>query len=234
MALTENLSLIRERLAAAAQRSGREAADIELMGVSKTVSPERIRHAYQAGVRMFGESRVQEFSSKLGALSDLTEARWHMIGHLQSNKAARAVELFSSLDSVDSLRLAQKLNACAHELARPITVLIEVNVGGEDAKSGADPDSPAFEELLQSAPALPYLDFRGLMTVPPFCQDPQRTRPFFQALRELRDRIAARGLARIRMEVLSMGMSHDFEVAVEEGSTRVRIGTALFGERGPH
>jgi len=203
------------------------------MAVSKTVAPEHIREAYQAGLRLFGESRVQEFSSKLGALSDLAEARWHMIGHLQSNKAAKAVELFSALDSVDSLRLAQKLNACAQQRARPIPVLIEVKVGGEDAKSGATPDSQAFDELLRSAPDLPYLDFRGLMTVPPFCQEPQQTRPFFQALRDLRDRIAAQRLPKLRMEVLSMGMSHDFEVAIEEGSTRIRVGTALFGERIP-
>jgi len=201
------------------------------MGVSKTFAPERIREAYAAGLRVFGENRVQEFAGKAGTLTDLRDAEWHMIGHLQTNKAAKAVELFTAVDSVDSLRLAGRLNDSAQQVGKKLGVLIEINVGGEAAKSGMPPESPELMELLQSAPSLEHLEVRGLMTIPPFAEDPQQARPYFRKLRELRDRILARKLPNIRMGVLSMGMSHDFEVAIEEGSTCVRIGTAIFGER---
>ena len=154
-----------------------------------------------------------------------------MIGHLQTNKAAKTAELFRAVDSVDSLKLAEKLDAAARKLSRKLDVLVEINVGGEEAKSGAAPDSQGLEELLLAAPRLEGMVFRGLMTVPPFSDHAQDARPYFRKLRELRDAIAARKLSGIAMEQLSMGMSHDFEVAIEEGSTCVRVGTAIFGER---
>ncbi len=202
-----------------------------LMAVSKTHSPERIREAYDAGQRLFGENRVQEFAGKFEALKDLSCAEWHMIGHLQSNKAAKTVELFGAVDSVDSLKLAERLNASARGIGREIEVLIEVNLGGEASKSGVAPDSGELEDLLLTAPRLEALRFRGLMTVPPFTDDPEGSRKYFRRLRELRDSIAGRRLTAISMDRLSMGMSHDFEVAIEEGSTCVRVGTAIFGER---
>jgi hypothetical protein len=201
------------------------------MAVSKTFAPERIREAYDAGLRLFGENRVQEFAGKAGALVDLRDAEWHMIGHLQTNKAERAAELFSAVDSLDSLHLAQKLNASARQLGKKLGVLIEINVGGEDAKTGMAPGSRELEEILRAAATLEHLVFRGLMTIPPFTQDPEDARAYFRRVRELRDQIAARQLPAIGTEVLSMGMSHDFEVAIEEGSTCVRVGTAIFGER---
>lgn len=201
------------------------------MAVSKTCAAERIREAYDAGLRIFGENRVQEFAGKVDALRELRDMQWHLIGHLQSNKAAKAAELFAAVDSVDSPRLAEKLNASAEAMGKTLEVLIEINVGGEAAKNGVFFDSSELEELLLGATTLGNLEFRGLMTVPPFSDDPEQARPYFRKLRELRDRIAARKLPNVRMEVLSMGMSHDFEVAIEEGSTCVRVGTAIFGER---
>jgi len=229
--VVKNLTAVRERIAAAARRAGRRPEVIALMAVSKTFPPEVIREAYNAGQRLFGENRVQEFADKAGALRELAGVEWHMIGHLQSNKAAKAAELFSAVDSVDSLRLAEKLNAAAQKLNKRLPVLIEINVGGEAAKSGTAPDSPELEQLLAAAPSLEALQIRGLMTIPPFTEDPQLSRRYFRSLRELRDQIAARRLPGISLDVLSMGMSHDFEVAIEEGSTCVRVGTAIFGER---
>jgi len=231
MSITENAAAIRERMAAAAHRAGRSANDVELMAVSKTHPPERIREAHAAGLRLFGENRVQEFAPKAAALADLAGAQWHMIGHLQSNKAAKAVELFGAVDSVDSVKLAEKLDAAARSLGKELTVLIEINVGGEAAKSGVAPDSRELEDLLLDAPRFEALQFRGLMTVPPFADDPEDARPYFRQLRELRDALAARKLPAVHMDVLSMGMSHDFEAAIEEGSTCIRVGTAIFGER---
>jgi hypothetical protein len=230
MSIPENIASIRDRIAAAARRAGRQPEDIALMAVSKTFPAERIREAYDAGLRMFGENRVQEFAGKANALRDLHSAEWHLIGHLQTNKAAKAVELFAAVDSVDSLRLAQKLNASAQQLGKKLKVLIEINVGGEAAKSGVAPESLELEELLSAAPELEHLEFRGLMTIPPFNDDPREARPYFRKLRDLRDQIARR-LPGFNMRELSMGMSHDFEVAIEEGSTCVRVGTAIFGER---
>ena len=218
-------------MAAAARRSGRDLSDIALMAVSKTQPPERIREAYDAGLRLFGENRVQEFAGKVEGLRDLHDAEWHMIGHLQTNKAAKTAELFRAVDSVDSLKLSEKLDAAARALGKKLEVLIEINVGGEAAKSGVAPDSPALEELLINAPRFEALVFRGLMTVPPFTDDPESARPYFRKLRKLREVIAARKLPAVAMDKLSMGMSHDFEVAIEEGSTCVRVGIAIFGER---
>ncbi len=231
MSISENIAEVRERLDKAARFAGRPAEEIALMAVTKTHPPEKIHEAYDAGLRLFGENRIQEFSAKAAALADLHNADWHMIGHLQTNKAARTVELFHTVDSVDSLKLAEKLDASARKLGKKLNVLIEINVGGEAAKSGVASDSPDLEDLLVAAPRFEALTFRGLMTVPPFTDDPQDARPYFRKLRELRDKIAARGLPAIDMAQLSMGMSHDFEVAIEEGSTCVRVGTAIFGQR---
>ena len=182
------------------------------MAVSKTHPPERIREAHAAGLRLFGENRVQEFAGKATALASLADAEWHMIGHLQTNKAGKAAELFHAVDSVDSEKLAEKVDAAALALDKKLSVLIEINVGGEAAKSGVAPDSRELEDLLRAAPRFEALQFRGLMTVPPFTDDPEGARPYFRKLRELRDAIAARKVPALRMDVLSMGMSHDFEV----------------------
>jgi PLP dependent protein len=231
MSVSDNLAAIRHRIAAVAQRTNRRPEEIALMAVTKTQPPERIREAYAAGQRLFGENRVQEFAGKAEALADLKDAEWHMIGHLQTNKSAKAVELFAAVDSVDSLKLAEKLDAAARALGRTLDVLIEIKVGDEAAKSGVAAESAELEQLLLAAPRLEALKFRGLMTVPPFTNDPQGARPYFRNLRELRDAVAARKLRGMSMDVLSMGMSHDFEVAIGEGSTCVRIGTAIFGVR---
>jgi PLP dependent protein len=231
MSIAENIAAVRERIATAARRAGRNADEVTLMAVSKTLPAERIREAYRAGQRLFGENRVQEFIGKVGELRELAGAEWHMIGHLQSNKATAAVEIFDAIDSVDSLKLAQKLNAAAGHGGKKFGVLIEVNVGGEAVKSGVAPESRELEEILGAAGSLDNLEIRGLMTIPPFTEDPQGARRYFRKLREVRDGMVRRRLASVGMDVLSMGMSHDFEVAIEEGSTCVRVGTAIFGER---
>jgi hypothetical protein len=231
MPISQNIAEVRDRIAAAASRAGRPPEEIVLMAVSKTHPPEQIREAYNAGLRLFGENRVQEFAGKAQALTDLAEAEWHMIGHLQTNKAAKAAELFVAVDSVDSVKLAEKLDAAARFVGHKLGVLVEINVGGESAKSGVAPDSRELEELLQAAPRLEALEFRGLMTVPPFTDNPEEARPYFRKLRDLQETIAKRRLPSITMNALSMGMSHDFEVAIEEGSTCIRVGTAIFGER---
>ena len=231
MSVAENIAGVRERIDQAARRAGRNPEEITLMAVSKTFPPQPIREAYEAGLRVFGENRVQEFAGKSEALRDLSGAEWHLIGHLQSNKANKAAELFSAVDSIDSVKLAEKLNAAAERLGKTLSVLIEVNVGGEEAKSGIDPQSHELDAILESAPQFHNLNILGLMTIPPFTDDPEGARPYFRQLRELRDRISARSLPHIEMAILSMGMSHDFEIAIAEGSTCVRVGTGIFGER---
>jgi pyridoxal phosphate enzyme (YggS family) len=224
--IASNLTGIRERIAQAARRAGRDAAETTLVAVSKTFPAEAIRGAYEVGLRHFGENRVQEWESKRPALGDL-EATWHLIGHLQSNKARRAASLFSRIDSVDSAGLAEKLDAAATAEGKRLPVLIEVHLGGEATKSGvSEADLPA---LVQSVASLRNLELLGLMTIPPFFDEAERVRPFFRKLRELRDRLNQQRPA--PLHVLSMGMSHDFEIAIEEGATEVRIGSALFGER---
>jgi pyridoxal phosphate enzyme (YggS family) len=231
MSIADNLVSIRERIARAAARVKRNPDSIMLMGVSKTMEPERIRQAYEAGIRIFGENRVQEFEGKHPALADLKDAEWHLIGHLQSNKAKKAAELFQAVDSVDSLRLAEKLNEAAKQSGKKLSVLIEIKIGEEENKAGIPLDSPELDTLLLAASKLENLQILGLMTVPPFTENPEGARPYFRLLRDLRDTIAARKLPGIQMDTLSMGMSHDFEVAIEEGSTCVRVGTAIFGAR---
>ena len=246
MSIAANLAEIHERIARAAKKAGRNPDDVALMAVTKTQPAPRIVEAYEAGQRLFGENRVQEFGEKFDALEKLRGAeepgsptkpacelglQFHMIGHLQSNKAAKAAEIFHAVDSVDSAKLAERLNAAAEKLGKTLDVLIEINIGGEGAKSGIAPESAELEEILSGAPEWKSLRIRGLMTVPPFTEDPEGARPYFRRLRELRDRLAARQLPAVGLDQLSMGMSHDFEVAIEEGSTCVRIGTAIFGER---
>jgi len=241
MSIAENIAEVRERIAAAARLAARDPGEITLMGVSKMFSVERIREAYAAGLRVFGENRVQEFAAKADALHDVRDTEWHLIGHLQTNKTAKAAELFDAVDSVDSVRMAEKLNASAERAGKILSVLIEINVGGEKAKSGVAPNSDEhgseehgsneLEQILRGAPRWRNLKIHGLMTIPPYTEDPEGSRAYFRQLRQIRDSIAARGLPQVSMVVLSMGMSHDFEVAIEEGATCVRVGTAIFGER---
>ena len=231
MSVADNIARIQERIQSAAKRAGREASQITLMAVGKAFPAHSIHQAYDAGVRVFGENRVQEFAGKIDAVRDLARADWHLIGHLQTNKAAKAAELFHAVDSVDSVRLAKKLNEAAASAGKKLPVLVELNVGGEAAKTGMPADSAELDQLLSIAPQLEHLLIRGLMTVPPYNEDPQQARPFFRKLREVRDQVAKRQLAGVSMDALSMGMSHDFEVAIEEGSTCVRVGTAIFGIR---
>jgi PLP dependent protein len=231
MSVAQSISRVRERIRVATTHAGRDPNEITLMAVSKTFPANAIREAYQLGLRHFGENRVQEFIGKSDALGDLKDARWHMIGHLQSNKAVKAAEFFHAIDSVDSLKLAEKLNEAAGKMNKKLAVLIEVKVGGEEAKSGVAPDSPELDQILTGAPRFEHLEVHGLMTIPPFFEDAQVARPYFRKLRELRDQIIARSLPGVGMDVLSMGMSHDFDVAIEEGSTCIRVGTAIFGDR---
>ena len=231
MGIADNLARVRRQISDAAHRAGRRPEEVALMAVTKTFPPEIIREAYDAGQRLFGENRVQEFAEKAPLLADLPGIEFHLIGHLQSNKAAKAAQIFFGIDSLDSPHLAEKLNAAAERAGKRLPVLIEINVGGEAAKTGIVPDSPELDTLLTAAPRLECLEFRGLMSIPPFTEDPGAARPYFLQLQQLRDQIAARKLPAIGMDVLSMGMSHDFEVAIEEGSTCVRVGTAIFGPR---
>ena len=226
MSIAENIARIRERVDRAAVRAGRDPAGIALMAVCKTHPAEAIREAFAAGQRLFGENRVQEFAGKAPMLGDLAGAEFHMIGHLQSNKAKSAAELFAAVDSVDSRKLAERLNAAAKAAGNVLDILIEINVGGEEAKSGVALGTRELEEMLEHAGEWTHLRLRGLMTVPPFTEDPEGARPYFRQLRELRDVIAAKGIV---LDQLSMGMSHDFEVAIAEVSTCVRVGTAIFG-----
>jgi PLP dependent protein len=259
--IAENLERVRERVARAAGRAGRSAEDVTIVAVSKAFPIEVIRAAYDTGLRHFGENRVQEWESKQARLADL-DATWHLIGHLQSNKARRAVGLFDRVDSVDSLALAQKLDAAVGEGAgmesallnsseksrrdalrvasgqagatkngaasgKRLRVLIEVRLGHEVTKSGVAEADLAM--LAEGVARLANLELLGLMTIPPFLDDPESVRPYFSKLRELREDLVRR--VGLPLPVLSMGMSYDFEIAVEEGATEIRVGTALFGER---
>ncbi len=219
-----------ETIARAADRAGRRPADVALMAVTKTRTVETVRNAARAGIALFGENRVQEGAAKIEALgSEFPGISWRLIGPLQTNKAKSALQWFAAVETLDRERLASRLEAVLSE-ARPervLPVLIEVNLGGEASKSGVSPEGAA--ALYEVALACPHLEVRGLMAVPPFDEDPERSRPYFRRLAALRERLAA-DFGRPLPE-LSMGMSHDFAVAVEEGSTEVRIGTALFGPR---
>jgi PLP dependent protein len=223
--IRERLGRVRERIEAAAVRSGRPASAVMLVAVSKTMPAEAAREAVAAGVRILGENRVQEAREKIALVPGLAE--WHMIGHLQTNKAKLAVALFSRIHSLDSIRLACELERHAEEAGKKLRCLVEVNLGEEFQKSGEA--EGGIRTLLEEASRFSHLAIDGLMIVPPFLSDPEAVRPFFRRLRLLRDELVREGFP---LPELSMGMSHDFEVAIEEGATLVRIGTALFGTRG--
>ena len=215
--LSTRLEQVRARIASAAARSGRRAEDITVVAVTKVFPASVIRDAYELGLRDFGENYLQEFEGKYPDIKDLSEARFHLIGHLQSNKAKRAAELFHTIQTVDTEKLARRLDAAN----KPLEVMLEVKLSPEAAKSGADPSElPA---LIAAVKSCPNLNLRGLMTMPPWSDDPEVSRPYFRRLREL---ATEHGLSQ-----LSMGMSHDLEAAIEEGATHVRVGTALFGRR---
>jgi pyridoxal phosphate enzyme (YggS family) len=225
--IAENLQAVRDRMEAAARRAGRDPAAVRLVAVSKTVGVERIREAAAAGQRLFGENYLQEARPKIAALGP--DIAWHFVGHLQSNKARAAVELFELIHGVDRLSLAQALSQAAGRVGKVQEVLIQVNLAGEESKSGAEPG--AVPGLFKALAGLPHLKVAGFMTMPPWFPDAEAARPYFRALRELRDNLERQGLAGHPLPELSMGMTGDFEVAVEEGATLVRIGTAIFGAR---
>ncbi len=237
-ALAENLARLEDAIAAACRAAGRARAEIELMAVSKTYPAETIAEAASLGLAFFGENRVQEFAAKAPELAQLRgraekPVRVNLIGHLQSNKTARAAELFDGVDSVDSLRVAERLNEAAAKLGKRLPVLLEVKLSTEETKTGLEPASKDAAELLERLPDLDSLAMYGLMTVAPFGVAESETRACFRALRLLRDEWAA-AHPRLNFAVLSMGMSGDFRPAIAEGATRIRIGTALFGKRKPY
>jgi PLP dependent protein len=223
--VAENVAAIQERVERAAARAGRPAADVTIVGISKTFAAERIREAFELGIRHFGENRVQEWESKAPIVEGLA-ATWHLVGHLQRNKAARAIRLFHTIDSLDSLPLVEKLNQAAGE-GRRLPVLIEVRLDSAVTKSGCAPAE--LSRLVEGVLLMPHLELRGLMTVPEMTADPQEARPVFRRLGEMRDAVSRQH--HCQLPELSMGMSRDFEIAIEEGATQIRIGTALFGAR---
>jgi pyridoxal phosphate enzyme (YggS family) len=223
VSVRERLAEIRSRIERAAERANRNPASVTLVAVTKIFPAAAIREAYEAGLREFGENYVQEFESKAPEVSDLADARFHLIGHLQSNKARRAAELFQVIQTVDSLKLARRLDEAQGSIAgeRTLDVMIEVKLSAEQAKAGADPhELPELVNVLRGSKNLKLL---GLMTMPPWSDDAEQSRPYFRRLREL--------AAPFALPHLSMGMSHDFEAAIEEGATHIRVGTALFGKR---
>jgi pyridoxal phosphate enzyme (YggS family) len=225
--IADRVAAVRERIARAAARAGRKDAEVTLVAVAKTHPPERVREAFAAGLRDFGENKVQETEGKVAALADLAGARWHMVGHLQANKARKAVTLFDRIHSLDDVSLARRLEKAGAEQRKRVRVLVQVDLAGEKTKFGLDEARlfPALEMMR----GLKSVRVEGLMGFPPYEDDPERARPHFRRLRALRDDALARDLLLGRD--LSMGMSHDLEVAIEEGATLVRVGTALFGER---
>ena len=228
VSIQDNLKRIREDLADAAARAGRSPNDIRLMAVSKTHPVAALVEAYDAGQRLFGENRVQEMQSKAPALAAMPDLEIHLIGPLQNNKTAKAAELFASVDTVDSLKTAERLNATAANFRKVLPVLVEIKLSDEETKHGIAPE--ALGDLLDAIYPLQHLRVTGLMTVPPLAAEGEAARPFFRHLRELRDHHAAR---HPHLKELSMGMSGDFAVAIEEGSTTIRVGTAIFGKREP-
>jgi pyridoxal phosphate enzyme (YggS family) len=224
-AIAQNLKEVQAAIAAAAQRAGRDPGEVRLVAVSKTVDLERLRAAIEAGHHLFGENYLQEAKAKIEVLG--RGISWHLVGHLQTKKAKGAVELFDLIHAVDRVKLARALEAAAARQGKIQDVLIQVNQGGEDTKSGVAPEEAP--ELLREIGRLPHLRLQGLMTMPPWFADPEAVRPYFRALRELRDGL--RTLSGLPLLELSMGMSGDYAVAVEEGATLVRVGTAIFGGR---
>lgn len=226
--ISDNLLKIRKQIADAAARSGRDPAEIELLAVSKRIDTTKIREAYEYGQLLFGENYVQEAGKKIAQLDK--SISWHFIGHLQSNKAKLAVQLFQMIETVDRFKIAQVLNTHAAEIGKSLDILLQVNIGQEKQKSGVEPQDA--ELFLRKLDSMENLRVRGLMIMPPFSSDSEKTRPYFRALKKMADRFQAQGyFADDASVVLSMGMSNDFTVAIEEGSTLVRVGTAIFGQR---
>jgi hypothetical protein len=223
--LADNLTLIQQRIRAACDRAGRDVNSVTLLAVSKTHPADTIKAATDLGITLFGENKVQEAKAKIP--NSPGKARWHFIGHLQSNKCRDAVELFSMIQCVDSLAIAQEINKRAEQAAKTMPVLLEINVAGEGSKFGYKPGQMLAE--LKELNALPRLEIHGLMAIPPFSPEPEKSRPYFKALSEMR--LRAEDILGAPLPVLSMGMSDDFEIAIEEGSTMIRVGTALFGAR---
>jgi len=226
MSIAENIARLNEEIAQAAKNAGRSANEIELMAVSKVHPVEAILEAYAAGQRLFGENKVQEFQGKKEHLTALADAKFHMIGPLQSNKTTKAAELFDGIDAVDSLKIAQRLDSTAAALNKRLPVLIEVKLSHEESKHGVAPEELA--ALLDAMAPLKFVEAVGLMTVPPWSEDAETARPYFRELRKLRDEMQK---SHATLTQLSMGMTNDFRVAIEEGSTCVRVGTAIFGKR---
>ena len=228
-ALAERLARVRAKIAAAVERSGRRSDEVTLIAISKTHRSSVVSKLVELGATDLGENRVQEAEGKITEVGR-DRARWHLVGHLQANKARRAVNLFDVIHSLDSIDLAQRLDRlCVEEGRDKLPVLIQVDLGHEETKSGID--ETELEQLVESLGSLERLQLIGLMTLPPFFENPEDGRPFFRKLRDLRDQLAARGAFGSGKGELSMGMTNDFEVAIEEGATMVRIGTAIFGER---
>ncbi|MCC6038512.1 MAG: YggS family pyridoxal phosphate-dependent enzyme [Armatimonadetes bacterium] len=223
----ENLMRVRERIALAAERAGRDPAEIVLVGATKSVDVERIRAAIEAGLEHIGENYAQEAWAKYQQIGDAVT--WHFIGHLQTNKAKLVVRFCKFVQSLDRLALAEELNKRAEQMGRIVECLVEVNVGGEATKSGVALEE--VERLIRQASQFPNIRIVGLMAIPPYLPDPEQVRPFFRKMRELFERLKGLDLPNVEMRYLSMGMSHDFEVAIEEGANMVRIGTAIFGPR---
>jgi PLP dependent protein len=227
--IATNLAAVRSRIAAAAQRAGRQPDEVTLVAVSKTFGAEHVRAAHAAGQRDFGENKVQEGLQKIVATSDTPGVRWHLIGHLQSNKARKAAASFACIHSVDSSDLLNRLDTAASEQGTTPEILLQVDLARETTKFGAAQEE--VEALAHAAISARAIRMSGLMLVPPWSEDPEKTRPWFVRLRQLRDRLEAAGLPAASLRHLSMGMSHDFEAAIEEGATMVRVGTAIFGAR---
>ena len=227
MSIADNLKTVTARIEAAARRTGRDPASVKLVVVTKTVGESSIREAVEAGAVILGENRVQEAREKIEHLGGI--ARWHLIGHLQTNKAKYAVKLFDLVHSVDNLELARELDRQAAKIGKVQDVLIEVNIAGEEAKAGVAIGHAA--ALVKEAARFEHIAVKGLMAIPPFLNDPEQVRPYFRRLRELSGEIARENISGVSLQELSMGMSGDFEVAIEEGATLVRVGTAIFGER---
>jgi pyridoxal phosphate enzyme (YggS family) len=227
--IERNIRSVRKRIADAATACGRPAEEITLLAVSKTFPAESILQASSAGLSQFGENRVQEAESKILSLRERVRLQWHLVGHLQTNKVRRAAELFDVIHSLDDVRLARKLNQACLETGRKLSVLLQVDLGKEETKSGADPERAW--EIVEEVALLDGLRLDGLMTIPPYFEDPERTRPYFAQLRELRDALEAGQPGCLGRRHLSMGMSHDFVEAIREGATIVRVGTSIFGSR---
>ncbi|HET6363532.1 MAG TPA: YggS family pyridoxal phosphate-dependent enzyme [Nitrospirota bacterium] len=228
MSIADNLKTVTDRIASAAKSSGRDLSSVKLVVVTKTVGVDRIREAVDAGASILGENRVQEAKEKIEKLGPI--ASWHLIGHLQTNKAKYAVKLFYLIHSVDSLELAKEIDKQAAKIGKVQDVLIEVSISGEASKAGVAPENAA--ALIKDAVKLKNISIKGLMTIPPFSDNPEDSRPYFKKLRELSESVERENIPGVSMKELSMGMSGDFEVAIEEGSTMVRVGTAIFGKRG--